>query len=185
MLTDIWHRVKCPPILIIALLHPPPGHNKCFHNFHSTNMAASSEGNVDALNIIEDIIPRLDSLTDPECVEGLAIRLEVLKRYLINIEIDDITLELVDRVCRSLMQHEQCYSASTTRPFTCAVATRGYIGSRGKPAYDIHEGQLNFLLEQGFKVSDVSSMMGVSTRTLEWRIHLLGMSMTGNKQINK
>ncbi len=80
-----------------------------------------------------------------------AIRLEVLKRYLINIEIDDITLELVDRVSRSLTQHEQRYSASTTRPFTCAVETRVYTGSRRKPAYDIHKGQLNFLLEQGFQ----------------------------------
>jgi hypothetical protein len=82
-------------------------------DFYSANMAALNEGIVAALNIIEDIIPRLGSLTvtDPECVEGLGIRIEVLKRYLINIEIDDITLGLVDRVCRSLTQNRQPCSA--------------------------------------------------------------------------
>ena len=59
-------------------------------------MTATNERNdenheiVGALNIIEDIISRLDSLGDPDCVEGMAIRFDVLKRYLVNIRIDDI-----------------------------------------------------------------------------------------------
>ena len=146
-------------------------------------MATSNEGIHGALTIIEDIREQLDSLNDPDCVEGFAIRLEVLKRHLINIEIDAITLELLDRVCRSLTQTEQRYSVSTARPFSCTIVPRVRTGCRGKPSYDVHEGQLNFLLEQGFKVSEISSMMGVSTRTLERRMRLFSISVKGSIEV--
>ena len=42
-------------------------------------MAASNDEIMRALNIIEDIIPRLDSLSDPECVEGMVLRFDVFK----------------------------------------------------------------------------------------------------------
>ena len=147
--------------------------------------AATSERNdeiVGALNIIEDIISRLDSLCDTDCVKGMAIRFDVLKRFLVNIRIDDITLEMVDRVCQNLNQFVQreLYSAMNNSAFPEKV----YTGCRGKPSYDIHEGQLNFLLEQGFKVSEVSSMMGVSKRTLERRMRSFGMSVSGKKVIS-
>ena len=98
----------------------------------------------------------------------MAIRFDVLKRFLVNIRIDDITLELVDRIFQNLNQfvHWERYSAMNNSAFPVQV----YTGFRGKPSYDIHEGQLNFLLEQGFKVSEVSDMMGVSKRTLERRM---------------
>jgi AraC-like DNA-binding protein len=140
--------------------------------------AATSERNdeiVGALNIIEDIISRLDSLGDTDCVEGMAIRFDVLKRFLVNIRIDDI-------ICQNLNQFVQreLYSAMNNSAFPEKV----YTGCRGKPSYDIHEGQLNFLLEQGFKVSEVSSMMGVSKRTLERRMRSFGMSVSGKKVIS-
>jgi hypothetical protein len=54
-----------------------------------SHMAAANEGNdenheivLGALNIIEDIISRLDSVGDPDYVEGMEIRFDVLKRYL-------------------------------------------------------------------------------------------------------
>ena len=34
---------------------------------------------VNALNIVEDLIHRIDSLNDPDCVEGISLRLDVLK----------------------------------------------------------------------------------------------------------
>ena len=67
------------------------------------NMAAESSeavANVDlvnALKIVEDLIHRIDSLNDPDCVEGISLRLDVLKRYFVNVGIDDNTLQLVDR----------------------------------------------------------------------------------------
>ena len=67
-----------------------------------SNMAAESSEAVEAvanadlvnaLNIVEDLIHRIDSLNDPDCVEGISLRLDVLKRYFVNIGIDDITLQ--------------------------------------------------------------------------------------------
>jgi hypothetical protein len=150
-------------------------------------VAATSERNnenheiVGALNIIEDIISRLDSLGDTDCVERMAIQFDILKRFLVNIRINDITLEMVNRVCQNLNQFVQreLYSAMNNSAFPAKVHT----GCHGKPLYDIHEGQLNFLLEQGLKGSEVSSMMGVSKRTLERRMRSFGTSVSGKKVI--
>ena len=170
ILTVIQHRVICPPILITATLDSP-GHAqlepRLYCWFRGSNMAASTHPTNDEivgiLNIIEDIIPRLNSLSDPDYVEGMALRFDVLKRYLVNTGIDDNTLEVVDSVCRSLNQFNQHYSASNNY----ASANLTYTGRHGKPSYNVDEGQFNFLLEQGFKVGEVSRMMGVSKRTLE------------------
>ena len=89
----MWQCVKCPILITVLLYAPGPQQ-------HVLNMAASNEGIAGALNIIEDMIARLNSLNDPDCIEGFAIRLEVLKRHLINIEINATALELVESVCR-------------------------------------------------------------------------------------
>lgn len=139
------------------------------------NAATETADIVNALNIVEDLIHRLDSLNDPDCVEGIALRLDVLKRYFVNVGIDDRTLDLVDSAYRLLHQCEQRFKASrdSTDP------TKIYTGRRGKPAFDIKEEQVNFLLEQGFNVGDISNMLGVSKRTLERRMQSFGLSVTG------
>ena len=146
----------------------------------ATNHFATANNNNDeilaALNIIEDIIPRLNSLSDPDCVEGMALRCDAVKRYLVNIGIDDTILELIDRVCRRLNQCSQRSTASNN----LASPTLVYTGCRGKPSYNVDEEQLNFLLEQGFTVSEVSQMIGVSERTLQRRMRSLGISVAGN-----
>ena len=38
-------------------------------------------------------------------------------------------------------------------------------GTRGRPSFDISKEQLSFFVEQGFKVKDMSAMLGVSVRT--------------------
>ena len=53
------------------------------------------------LNVIGDIILNLKSFTNPDCVEGMALRCEILKRHLVNIGIDDTSLALIDQVCRN------------------------------------------------------------------------------------
>ena len=128
------------------------------------------------LTIIEDLIPRLNSLSDPDYVEGMALRCEVLKRHFVNIGIDDTTVQLIDSVCRSLNQFGRRSGAPNNLAFPAQVHT----GCRGKPSYNIDEEQLNFLLEQGFKVREVSEMMGVSERTIQRRMRSLGISVAGN-----
>ena len=36
---------------------------------------------VNALNLVEDLIHGIDSLNDPDCIEGVSLRLDVLKRF--------------------------------------------------------------------------------------------------------
>ena len=139
-------------------------------------MAVSNDEIMRALNIIEDIIPRLDSLSDQECVEGMALQFDVFKRYLVNIGMEDTTLEPVDRICQSLNNFEYAHSAS----YSSALPTQAYNGHRGKPSYYIDENQVTFLLARGFKVAEIASMLGVSKRTLERRMQSIGISVAGN-----
>ena len=47
-------------------------------------------GLVDALHILQDLIPRLDHATN---VDGVILRIDVLKRTLVNLGVDDFTLD--------------------------------------------------------------------------------------------
>ena len=55
---------------------------------------------------------------------------------------------------------------------------------RGRPEIDIGEEQLSYLLEQGFRTKDISTMFGCSRRTIERRMkkyelsHLNSMSVS-------
>ena len=49
-----------------------------------------SDGLVDTLHILQDLIPRLDHATN---VDGVILRIDVLKRTLVNLGVDDFTLD--------------------------------------------------------------------------------------------
>ena len=55
----------------------------------------------------------------------------------------------------------------------------------GRPAYDISEKQLSFLLERAFNVRDISSILGVSVRTVERRMSSFWLSVTGKLIMKK
>ena len=139
-------------------------------------MATTDDQFNTALRLVEDLLPRLDSLSDPDCVEGIALRFDALKRLLVSVGIDEATLYLVDMICRSLNQCNERYGASSNNS---SFPERLHTGCRGKPSYQINEEKLNFLLEQGFKVAEVSEMLGVSKRTVERRMRLFGLSVSG------
>ena len=75
---------------------------------------------------------------------------------------------------------------NTVRGLYESVASDGYataifcIGTRGRPSYEIPREQLSFLLDQGFKVSQVSVMLGVGLRTVERRMTAFGLSVSGD-----
>ena len=50
---------------------------------------------------------------------------------------------------------------------------------RGRPSFDIKEEQLSFLVENDFKVPEISAMLGVSTRTVERRLSSFGIRISG------
>ena len=58
-------------------------------------------------------------------------------------------------------------------------------GQCGRPAYDISEEQLLFLLERAFNIRDFSSILGVSVRTVERRMSSFGLSVTGKLMMKK
>ena len=66
-----------------------------------------------------------------------------------------------------------------------ANVTEGYrppctpLGERGRPSFQIPKEQLSFLLEQGFKVQEVSSNLGVGKRTIERRMAAFGLRVSG------
>lgn len=49
-------------------------------------------------------------------------------------------------------------------------------GRRGRPRFNLPEDQLQFLLERGFTIPDISRMLSVSVRTIERRLHDFGLS---------
>ena len=49
----------------------------------------------------------------------------------------------------------------------------------GKPSFDVKEEQLSFLVENDFKVPEISLMLGVSTRTVERRLSSFEISISG------
>ena len=49
-----------------------------------------SDGLVDALHILQDLIPRLDHATN---IDSVILRIDVLKRTLVNLGVDDFTLD--------------------------------------------------------------------------------------------
>lgn len=66
-----------------------------------------------------------------------------------------------------------------------ANVTEGYhppcmsLRGHGRPSFQILKEQLSFLLEQGFKVQEVSSILGVGKHTIERRMAAFGLCVSG------
>ena len=64
-------------------------------------------------------------------------------------------------------------------------ARHGYQGQlrhsavRGRPSFQIPQEQLSFLLDQGFKVSEIGVLLGVGQRTVQRRMSAFGLSVSG------
>ena len=54
-------------------------------------------------------------------------------------------------------------------------------GQRGRPSFEIGEERLSYLLEQGFNVRDIGSILRVSVRTVGRRMSLFGLTVSGKK----
>ena len=57
-------------------------------------MATTDDQFNTALRLVEDLLPRLDSLSDPDYVEGIALRFDALKRFLVSVGIMESTTPL-------------------------------------------------------------------------------------------
>jgi DNA-binding NarL/FixJ family response regulator len=122
-----------------------------------------------SLEVVRDLISKLDGISSSEDASHIVVRLDILNRMLVNLEVDDSILEISTFAFDKITKLEMARSSSTEVP----------LRSRGRPSFEIEEGQLNYLLDQGFKVKDISNMLGVSKRTVERRMSFFGMSVSG------
>ena len=104
---------------------------------------------------IRDIISDIDRFWvsgDPSTdFQPIISKLDLVQRIAVSLDIDDVVTELVGRAFRKLVETDQSNHAGYEAPLNCG-------GRRGRPSFEINEEQLQFLLEQGFKVQDISSI---------------------------
>ena len=123
-------------------------------------------GIVNALDVLKDCGDDRHPSTE---FQPLVLKLDYLYRIVVNLNIDGAVIELVGL-------------AKTANPSGYKAPLK-LSGRRGRPTFDIDEEQLLFLLEQGFQVCDISSILCVSVRTVERRMSSFGLTVSG-KQFN-
>ena len=154
---------------------PPPGHIfPPLVKMADDRQVDMNEGLGEALCVVENLISRLDSLSAQGDVGGLIFRTDILKRMLVGLNVDDLLLEMVSRAYHCLTNANRRGNSERLN-----ATLRFYSGRRGRPSFDINEEQVHYLLEQGFKVAEISNMLGVGKRTLERRMSSLGLSISG------
>lgn len=140
-------------------------------------MAASAY--LQAHNTVNHIITALENISDPLEIDGLILRLDYLIRTLVNLEdhpqTDEI-IRLLGEACNDLTSEAQLRLVEEEAvDFAPQVRTQ----RRGRPAFEIKEQQLSFLLNEGFKIPTIALLLRVSTRTVERRMKKYGLSVSG------
>jgi hypothetical protein len=90
-----------------------------------------------------------------------------------DINVDERVTTLVGNANDILRQNVQNISHSYS---VAQVST----GGRGRPKFNIPQDQLQFLVERGFRIPEISRMLSTSVRTIERRLHDFGLSATEN-----
>ena len=104
-------------------------------------------------------------------------KVDYLRRIVVNLEIDDFVANFINEAYRSLLETER----SNQHGGYQALKQETERGRRGRPPFDISKEQLSYFIDNGFKIKDISSMLGVSVRTVERRISSFGLSISGKK----
>ena len=105
----------------------------------------------------------------------LAMELDYLQRLLVGLNVDDSVVAMVGQACSVLNELDNADEELEMRSTASTVRT----GRRGRPSFDVKREQLVYLLEQGFKVSDINKIVGVCQRTVERRMSSFGLSVSG------
>lgn len=88
---------------------------------------------------------------DTSQIDGVVLRLDCIKRYLVNISDDlqtDVVKSRLQQVIDSLQEEKHQYENREGH----RMATKLNKQTLGRPSFDIKEETLSFLLEMGFKV---------------------------------
>ena len=109
-------------------------------------------------------------------IGSIVLRLDYITRMLVNLKVPDEIANTMRGSYESVVQLEANNNVANdgyAAPIFCT-------GTRGRPSYEIPREQLSFLLDQGFKVSQISVMLGVDQRTVERRMSAFGLSVSGD-----
>jgi DNA-binding NarL/FixJ family response regulator len=94
----------------------------------------------------------------------------------VNLDIDDFITETIRRAYRLLLESKSSTQSSVGSGYSARVQRDG---GRGRPSFVISKEQLSYLIEQGFKVEVIGTMLGVSGRTVKRRMSTYGLSVSG------
>ena len=86
-------------------------------------------------------------------------------------------IEMISLAYRTLVEID---NNETISGYRASIDT---TGQRGRPSFEIGEEQLSYLLEQGFNVRDIESILGVSVRTVERRMSSFGLTVSLGKKL--
>ena len=145
-------------------------------------MAAASGRREDFLFLhrtVLETISALDKMLDPSQIDGVVLRLDCVKRYLVNISDDSQTTDAIisqlQQVIDSLGEERHQYENREGHPMAAKLSKR----TRGRPSFDIRKETLTFLLEKGFKIPVIAQLLMVSSRTVERRMNKYGLTESG------
>lgn len=126
-----------------------------------------------ALAVVQETLERLDSDLNGD-YSGILLRLEYLNRTIINCG------DLPDSIVAGIGSAIACLLSAQRRSVPCTYrANRLLTGRRGRPAFDVSEDQLLFLVDSGFTVPKISELLGISKRTVERRMSDFGIKISG------
>ena len=129
---------------------------------------------------INDLITRLERLENSENgfeIGSIVIRLDYITRMLVNLEVPDEIINTMTGLYETVVQLEANHNVVVSHGYAAPIFC---TGTRGRPSYEIPREQLSFSLDQGFKVSQISIMLGVGQRTVERRMSAFGLSVLGD-----
>ena len=130
-----------------------------------------------ALEMVNDLIARLERFTDASDIGVVVLRLDFLHRMLVSLDIENDVVDIIGTLNEnfSVLQRSSSHANVTERYRPPCTS----LGERGRPSFQIPKEQLSFLLEQGFKVQEVSSILGVAKHTIERRMAAFCLCVSG------
>ena len=127
-------------------------------------------------SLIQDTISRIDLFRVPDDITSVILRLEYLNEALVNSDqFTDRAVSTIGEVLSILRD-----VANNNQPNTRELEVRSL--RRGRSPFDRKEEQLAFLVENGFKVPQISQLLGASIRTVERGLSAFGIKMSGRKR---
>ena len=112
-----------------------------------------------------ETISALDNMLDPSQIDGAVLRLDCVKRYLVNISDDsqtDAIISQLQQVIDRLEEERHQYENGEGHPMAAKLSKQ----TREQSSFDIREETLTFLLKKGFKVAVIAQLLVVSSHTV-------------------